>query len=215
MVIDPVCKMALEPVAATASTVFEGRKLYFCSELCYRRFLASPAAYEAASRPTQTADVHCKSLAGQNSERLGPAVIGTAVVAGLAGTMILLAIYLSVLTLVSGWSFTTQQLVQFWPYIMALSAGFGIQVGLFAYLRRAAHMAASGKVVAATGTTSGVAMVSCCAHYLVNLLPALGATGLVSLIGSYQIELFWLGIAANLAGIAYVGRRLITFTIGA
>ena len=136
------------------------------------------------------------------------------IVAGGSGVLvsaIMLSFYFGALTLVSGWDFTVQQFIEFWPFIVALAVGFGIQVGLFVYLRRAVHSAASGKVVAATGTTSGVAMVSCCSHYLVNLLPALGATGLVSLIGQYQTELFWFGIAANLAGIGYIGSRLVSF----
>ena len=88
-------------------------------------------------------------------------------------------------------------------------------MGLFVYLRRAVHGAASGKVMVASGTTSGAAMVSCCTHYLVNLLPVLGATGVVSFVGTYQVELFWFGIVSNLAGIAYVGRRVVLFIHGA
>lgn len=127
----------------------------------------------------------------------------------------LLGLYFGLLTLVSGWGFTLEQFVVYWPFILSLAVGFGIQVGLFVYLRQAIHDMHSGKVVAATGTTSGAAMVSCCSHYLVNLLPALGATGLVSFVGQYQIELFWLGLAFNLAGIAYIGRRVIAFSYGA
>jgi Cu+-exporting ATPase len=55
-------------------------------------------------------------------------------------------------------------------------------------------------------------MVSCCAHYLANLLPVLGTAGLVSLVGQYQVELFWVGIAFNAAGIAYVGSKLVAAT---
>ena len=62
----------------------------------------------------------------------------------------LLAIYFGVLTLISGWSFTVSQFVQFWPYIVTLAFGFGTQVGLYLYLKRlseqhhhARHMGAS------------------------------------------------------------------------
>ncbi len=54
-------------------------------------------------------------------------------------------------------------------------------------------------------------MVSCCAHYLVNLLPALGAAGLVTFVAQYQIALFWVGLLANVLGIAYMGRRAAAF----
>jgi len=66
----------------------------------------------------------------------------------------------------------------------------------------------TGAVVAASGTTSTLAMVSCCAHYLANVAPVLGATGLVAFAAQFQVELFWVGLAFNLAGIGYVGNKL-------
>jgi len=55
-------------------------------------------------------------------------------------------------------------------------------------------------------------MVSCCTHYLANLLPILGAAGLVTFASAYQIELFWAGILFNLGGIAYMSRTIIKLT---
>lgn len=131
---------------------------------------------------------------------------------GALGTAALLAIYFATLGAVSGAGYALEQFATFWPYIVALATGFGIQAGLFAWLHRAVHAAhGSGKVVAASGTTSGVAMVSCCAHYLVNLLPALGAAGLVTFVAQYQVALFWVGLLANALGIAYMGRRAAAF----
>jgi hypothetical protein len=40
-------------------------------------------------------------------------------------------------------------------------------------------------------------------------LPVLGATGLVALVAQYQIELFWVGLAFNLAGVLYIGRKVV------
>jgi Cu+-exporting ATPase len=51
-------------------------------------------------------------------------------------------------------------------------------------------------------------MISCCAHYLTNVAPVLGATGLVAFAAQFQVELFWVGLAFNAAGIAYVGTKL-------
>ena len=50
--------------------------------------------------------------------------------------------------------------------------GFGIQIGLNFYLRNLIKgMHNEGKVVSVIGTTSTVAMISCCTHYLANFLP--------------------------------------------
>jgi Cu+-exporting ATPase len=121
----------------------------------------------------------------------------------------LVAAYFGLLTLASGWKFTVSQFSDFWFYILPLAAGLGVQVALYARLHELLHTSKeAGAVVAASGTTSTAAMISCCAHYLANVAPVLGATGLVTLAAQYQIEFFWVGAAFNAAGIAYVGYRL-------
>ena len=139
-------------------------------------------------------------------------IILKSAVFGIAGMTALLGIYFVILAAVSGWEFTVSQFFDFWYFIVSLSAGFGIQMGLFTYLRNAVRgMGMSGKVVAVSGTTSTAAMISCCAHYLTNIIPVLGAAGLVALVAQYQIELFWFGLASNLAGIFYMGNRVFKF----
>lgn len=130
--------------------------------------------------------------------------------AGIVAFVSLLAAYFIVLSLISGWEFARSQFADFWYFVVSLAAGFGIQIGLFFHLRRiTSHSDASGKVVTVSGATSTGAMISCCAHYLTNVLPVLGATGLVALVAQYQVELFWVGLAFNLAGMFYVGRKVL------
>ena len=135
----------------------------------------------------------------------------TSVTRGLSATLALLGAYLLIVSLVSGWRFAGDQFSQFWYYVIALAAGFGMQVGLYAHLKQLLHRAdAVGTVAAITGTTSTAAMVSCCAHYLVNILPILGATGIATIATQYQVKFFWVGIAFNLLGIAFIVNRIIT-----
>ena len=131
---------------------------------------------------------------------------------GFLGMMALLAVYLSVASLISGWPFALSQFSQFWYFIVSLAIGFGIQIGLYAYLKSIIHKRnVAGGVLAISGTTSTVAMLSCCAHYLANLLPILGAVGIVTFVAQYQIELFWVGILFNIGGILYIMNRVIKF----
>jgi Cu+-exporting ATPase len=128
---------------------------------------------------------------------------------GLLASGLLLAAYFGALTLVSGWKFTVDQFTEFWYYILPLGGGFGVQVALYARLRQLLQRPKDVRnVMAASGTTSTAAMISCCAHYLANVAPVLGATGLVTFAAQYQVELFWAGLAFNAAGIAYIGNRL-------
>jgi Cu+-exporting ATPase len=122
---------------------------------------------------------------------------------------LLLAAYFAVLTLVSGWKFTVSQFNEFWYFILPLGAGFGLQVAFYVRLRQLLHQSKDARaMMAASGTTSTAAMISCCAHYLVNIAPVIGATGLVTFATQYQVEFFWVGLAFNAAGIAYIGNKL-------
>lgn len=132
---------------------------------------------------------------------------------GILALMLMLAIYFGVVSLISGPNFAIEQFAKFWYFIVALALGFGIQVGLYTYLKNlVGQQRMSGKVVAASGTTSAAAMVSCCAHYLANIIPILGVTGMLTLVAQYQIELFWLGLAFNFAGILYIVPKVVKAT---
>jgi len=128
---------------------------------------------------------------------------------GFGAALTLLAVYFIVLTLVSGWSFAQSQFATYWYFIISLTVGFGIQIALYQHIKSLAHNGQGmGKVVGVSGTTSTAAMISCCAHYLVNLAPILGVIGLVTFIAQYQVKLFWVGIFFNIAGIIFMANRI-------
>ena len=131
---------------------------------------------------------------------------------GMLASAILLGVYFVVLTLVSGWSFAQSQFSAYWYFIISLVVGFGIQIALYQYLKGRVHSGQGmGKVVGVSGTTSTAAMISCCAHYLVNLVPILGITGLATFVSQYQIKIFWIGLAFNVFGIAFISNKIIKF----
>lgn len=132
---------------------------------------------------------------------------------GAGALVLLLTIYFGVVSLISGMDFALGEFAKYWYFFVPLALGFGIQVGLYTYLKNlVGQHGASGKVVAVSGTTSTAAMVSCCAHYLVNIVPILGITGFLTVVAEYQIELFWLGLAFNAAGIVYVAAMVMKVT---
>lgn len=131
---------------------------------------------------------------------------------GIAASVILLGVYFGVLTLVSGWSFAQNEFTSFWYFIVSLAVGFGIQIGLYTYLKELIKGGqGSGKILGLTATTSTATMISCCTHYLANLLPILGVAGVVTFVTQYQRELFWVGLLFNLGGIAYMAHRIFSF----
>ena len=136
----------------------------------------------------------------------------TASAIGLLAATALFTLYAVIVTAVSGWAFAGQQFSATWYFVVSLAVCFGIQVGLYTYLRQSiTQMDAGGKVVAVSGTTSTAAMLACCAHYLANVAPLLGLAGAISIVAQYQQQLFCVSMLFNLAGIVYLVWQLIRF----
>lgn len=132
----------------------------------------------------------------------------TPYIVGILSMMILLIVYALVVSMVSGFGYMLEQFVRYWGYITALAAGFGVQIGLYAQLKSVVRANAGKSVVATTGTTSTLAMISCCSHYLATIAPIVAVSGVVSFIAQYQTQLFWAGIVFNLLGIFYILSKL-------
>jgi Cu+-exporting ATPase len=129
---------------------------------------------------------------------------------GTGALVLLLMAYFGIVGLISGMDFALDQFARFWYFLLLLSLGFGIQVGLYVHLKDSvSHHAASRRAVAVSGTTSTLSMVSCCAHYLANIVPVLGLAGFFTIVAEYQTELFWAGLAFNAAGLAFVISRVV------
>ena len=229
---DPVCGMKVDS-ESRHSAEHAGDRYYFCSQRCMDKFQADPAKYlnPAAAAADQSTGIYtcpmhpevrqatpgscpkCGMALEKKSRAATAAGIARPLQFGTGAFVLLLAIYFGVVSLISGKDFALEQFATFRYFIVLLALGFGIQVGLYTYLRNlVGQHGASGKVVAVSGTTSTVAMVSCCTHYLANILPILGVTGFLTVVAEYQIELFWLGLAFNAAGILYVAAMVVKVT---
>lgn len=129
-------------------------------------------------------------------------------------TTSLLLFYFVIVSAISGFKFALSQFGSYWYFLVSLAIGFGVQIGLYFYLKQLvknSNMTMSDKTVAVTGTTSTLAMISCCAHYLVNIVPILGIAGALSVIATYQIQIFWIGLAFNVFGIIFISNKIIKF----
>lgn len=132
---------------------------------------------------------------------------------GVLAFMAMLAIYFGVVGLISGMDFALEEFAKYWYFFVPLTLGFGIQVGLYTHLKNlVGQHGMTSKAVAVSGTTSTAAMISCCAHYLANIVPILGVAGFLTVVAEYQVELFWLGLTFNAAGLLYVTTKVINAT---
>ncbi|MDO8567528.1 MAG: hypothetical protein Q7R57_02295 [Dehalococcoidales bacterium] len=125
------------------------------------------------------------------------------IIIGVSAGFLLLLVYAGVITLAQGWQHMLEQTAKLWYWIAALAAGFGIQAGLFSFIRQALRKrktSATASIATAGGISAG-SMVACCAHHLGDLLPLIGMAGLAAFLVRYQSFFIILGVMSNIVGI--------------
>lgn len=131
-----------------------------------------------------------------------------AVVAGFLGSLGLVLFYFLITVLVtSSLQFPVNQFRTYKFLMTPLVLGFGIQVGLWQYLRLKRVKTTGVGVVAGAGISGGT-MVACCVHHLTDILPILGFSALSVVLVKYQVWLLVLGVLTNIVGIALMVRRI-------
>jgi hypothetical protein len=126
--------------------------------------------------------------------------------AAVLGAIALLGAYFGILTVANSLGHAVDQFLLMWPWFSVLVVGFGVQTGLYTYIRRMQkihHLSsmASKKGITATGGISTTAMAACCAHHLSDVLPIIGLTGAALFFSEYQKIFLLLGILSNIVGI--------------
>ncbi|HLA23284.1 MAG TPA: hypothetical protein VJZ93_01980 [Candidatus Nanoarchaeia archaeon] len=115
----------------------------------------------------------------------------------LAGVSLFL-FYMSVITFFQGFEFAILNFKSVWYWIVPLVIGFGTQIGLYNSIKHTAQMTGT---VAVSGGISGGSMIACCSHFLLNIIPIIGLSGLALFLVKYQTAFFAIGIISNVFGI--------------
>ena len=130
---------------------------------------------------------------------------------GVSGSLFLLGFYFLTLTISNSFLHAVEELKVLGVWIALLTVGFGIQTGLFVYVRGALKTRATAQAtasMAAAGGMSGTAMVACCMHHLTDILPFLGISAASLFFIKYQSFFLAIGVASNLVGITFMLRLI-------
>jgi len=135
---------------------------------------------------------------------------GRPILTGLIGALALFALYLLIVTAAQGWQHAIELFGQDAWLVIPIMTGFGVQVGLYTYLRGVMRRGsrASKMMMGAGGGTSTAAMVACCAHHVADLLPLLGLSAAASFLSAYKIPFMLIGLAMNIIGIVIIVRTI-------
>ncbi len=129
---------------------------------------------------------------------------------GLAAAGFLVLLYLGIVTWGQGWTHAVELLGQDRALVSAIAGGFGVQMGLYSYLRLVVHhgvrLAAPTAATGAGTGTSSVAMVACCLHHVTDVLPVLGLSGAAIFLNQYRVPFMVVGLVVNAVGVAIMVR---------
>jgi hypothetical protein len=132
-------------------------------------------------------------------------LINKPVLWGTAASSILLIVYFFVLTIANSFTHSVEQFLDMWYWIALLVVGFGLQVGLFTYIRGMTRLQKESGVaassVAAAGGISTTSMIACCAHHVTDIFPLLGISAAAVFLNEYQNLFIIVGVLSNLIGI--------------
>jgi len=120
---------------------------------------------------------------------------------GIFAGLALFLFYISVITFFQGFQFAILNFKSLWFWIIPLVLGFGTQIGLYTSIRHSAEI--TGTVVL-SGGVSGGSMIACCSHFLLNIIPIVGFSGLALFLAKYQTIFFAIGIISNVFGITFM-----------
>ena len=127
------------------------------------------------------------------------------------GAITLFAVYMVVMTLANSFTVALGELGRWWTYIAPLSAGFGVQVGLYLHLRDVAKAGAGGlqgSRMAVGGGVSATSMVVCCLHHVTDFLPLVGLSAATLFLADYQSVFMSLGVLSSVVGTLVMLEKL-------
>jgi len=133
---------------------------------------------------------------------------------GAFASLLLFILYLGVLSISNSFSHALTKFKEMWYWFTPLIAGFGVQVGLYSFIKQKQKKAVSRGVAAVSGGVSTTSMIACCAHHLTDILPLLGVSAAALFLAKYQTLFILIGILSNLVGIILLLRIIQTHRIG-
>lgn len=181
---DPVCGMGLDEPHPDLTLSHEGENYHFCSQHCLKIFSKNK-----------------EDIISGKGLRTGK---NWSLEIGLLGTASLVILFLTVVMLTNSTiGFALSEFKRLWYWVLLLSTGFGLQLGLFVHIRYVLQQRLAGATaeVAASGAVSTTSMIACCSHGLVNLLPIFGISAAAAFLARYQLPFILFGVFSNLVGV--------------
>ncbi len=144
------------------------------------------------------------SHADSNNKRLNSRPI----IWGITAAVSLFTVYFLISSVTATFAHSIDQFKLVWYWILMLGTGFGIQVGLYTYLREVVRVrklsGRAGSAVAVAGGLSSTSVVACCAQYMANVMPLMAIPATVVFLGHFQDFFLTIGVLSNIIGTSLI-----------
>lgn len=133
--------------------------------------------------------------------------------AGFGGSSLIFLLYFGIVSIAQSPQHAFEFFLEDSWIIIPIIVGFGIQSALYVVLKKQlyvpiTHIGVSGPLTGAGGATSTLAMVACCAHHVVDVLPILGLTAAATFLAKYQTLFMLISLGTTVFGILFMLRIL-------
>ncbi len=118
---------------------------------------------------------------------------------GFIAFVFLLAFYILVNYAAAGYEGVIWNLKNYWMYVFPISAGFGLQIALYTYIKSYRESCKS----IATGGISAGSMVACCLHHVTDAVPLLGV-GISYFLTLYTEFFLLIGVLSSVVGVVWM-----------
>ncbi len=116
----------------------------------------------------------------------------------LLGILLVVAVNFLVLYSLNFPQMALLQIKRYLLLLILLVLGFGVQIGLYTYLKHK-NMVCSATMVTSGGISSA-SMILCCSHYIAAFIPFVSIS-VANLLTRYTLQLLLFGVLSNLIGI--------------
>lgn len=126
--------------------------------------------------------------------------------AGLIASLFMTGVYFGIVSWAESFQHATDLFWQDRWLVLPIVLGFGLQMALFTILKLGLFIPISsagptGALTGASGATSTMTMVACCAHHVADVLPFLGLSAAAAFLANYRLVFMGIGLATTITGI--------------
>ena len=133
---------------------------------------------------------------------MGIAIKNKHYILGFIASILMFTTYFGVMLIFNPLVYVIEDLISKFVLISLIVVSFGIQVGLFTYIRNFNKLSSLSRgQTAMSGGVSSTSMLVCCLHHVTELIPLIGISAFTIFLVKYQLLFLYIGVLFSILSI--------------